>query len=192
VKSLQQGQRSVPVVVLSHLHTNGGKHAVAVAVEELVPGGSHAVIRRERRIVVVSKHQLQRPSNDPQAGNNAHDLNAVVVCATRHRIVVHNGQRVALLWKMHIDRPLVIRAANEIDQGDFEIVPIPFNLCVHLKLLDLAGAVDVVGDSVAPSVRVSGDEIPLVSNDRRDVDVEREVNNGDVSGVVRDVAVSIL
>lgn len=31
---------------------------------------------------------------------------------------------------------------------------------MHLKLLDLAGAVDVVGDSVAPSVRVSGDEIP--------------------------------
>jgi hypothetical protein len=49
---------------------------------------SAPVIRRERRIVVVSKHQLQRPSNDPQAGNNAHDLNAVVVCATRHRIVV--------------------------------------------------------------------------------------------------------
>ncbi len=49
---------------------------------------SAPVIRRERRIVVVSKHQLQRPSNDPQTRNDAHDLHAVVVCAARHRVVV--------------------------------------------------------------------------------------------------------
>jgi hypothetical protein len=97
--------------------------------------------------------------------------------------------------------------AYEIDQGDFEIAPIPFNFGVHLKFLDLAGAVDVIGDGVAPGVRVSRDEIPsectcqlanhktmtrgrcfrsnrgmhekpegrvLVSNDRRDVNIEPE------------------
>ena len=31
---------------------------------------------------------------------------------------------------------------------------------MHLKLLDLAGAVDVVRDGVTPCVRVSSDEIP--------------------------------
>jgi hypothetical protein len=35
--------------------------------------------------------------------------------------------------------------------------------CVHLQLLYLAGTIDVVGDGVSPSVRMSGDEIPPVS-----------------------------
>jgi hypothetical protein len=119
-------------------------------------------------------------------------------CCGREEEKSRNG---AESTQFHVAMP---PPANEIDQGDFEIVPIPFNFGVHLKLLDLAGAVDVVGDGVAPGVRVCRDEIPsertrqpanhktmargrclrsngemregrvLVSNDRCDVNVEPE------------------
>ena len=52
----------------------------------------------------------------------------------------------------------------EVHQGDFEVTPVPFHFCVHLKLLYLARAVDVVGDGVAPCVRVGSDEIPPVEH----------------------------
>ena len=50
--------------------------------------------------------------------------------------------------------------ADEVDQRIFKIVPVPFDLCVHLKLFDGLCAVDVVGDGVAEGVWVRGDEIP--------------------------------
>jgi hypothetical protein len=36
------------------------------------------------------------------------------------------------------------KPANEIDQCNLEIVPVPLHLGMHLKFLDAAGAVDVV------------------------------------------------
>ena len=50
--------------------------------------------------------------------------------------------------------------SNEIHQSNFEVIPVPLNLCMHLQLLYFAAAVDVVGDSVAPSVRVRSDKVP--------------------------------
>jgi hypothetical protein len=50
--------------------------------------------------------------------------------------------------------------SNEIHQGNFEVVPVPLNLCMHLQLLYFAAAVDVVGQCMPPSVRVRSDKVP--------------------------------
>jgi hypothetical protein len=49
-----------------------------------------------------------------------------------------------------------------INEDKNENILAAVNLGVHLQLLDFAGAVDVVGDGVTPSVRVGRDEIPSV------------------------------
>ena len=50
--------------------------------------------------------------------------------------------------------------SNEIHQSNFEVIPVPLDLCMHLQLLYFAAAVDVVGQRVAPCVRVRGDKVP--------------------------------
>ena len=107
----------------THPHADGGKYAVAVAKEELVPRRSHAadhasvrsrdiqqckdkrnacsewtvpVVRREGGVVLVSEHQLERPADDPQAGDDTHDLDAVVLSATRHCVVVPAAVRLRM------------------------------------------------------------------------------------------------
>ena len=45
------------------------------------------VISGKRRVVVIAEHQLQRPPNNPQAGHNAENFDAVVLGAARERIV---------------------------------------------------------------------------------------------------------
>ena len=96
---------------------------------------------------------------------------------------IHDGKSVSFLWKVHANLPLIVRAAgkkstrsnktnlntcenaselppNKVHQSDFEVVPVPLNFCMHLQLLDLTRAVDVVGESVTPCVRMRSDEIP--------------------------------
>ena len=50
--------------------------------------------------------------------------------------------------------------ANKLDQSNFEAVPVPLDFCVHSKLLYLASAIDVVGESLPQSMRVSSNKIP--------------------------------
>ena len=50
--------------------------------------------------------------------------------------------------------------SNEIHQSNFEVIPVPLDLCMHLQLLYFAAAVDVVGQRVAPCVRVRSDKVP--------------------------------
>jgi hypothetical protein len=69
--------------------------------------------------------------------------------------------------------------ANKIDERYFEVVPVPLNFCVHLQLLDVAAAVDVVGEGVAPSVRVRGDEVP--SDETKSQAAEKKVKKEKVT-----------